>query len=116
MIISPGISINAPLVLAAKAKGIIVLSEVESLFQLAQAPILAVTGTNGKTTTTTLLSSLLTQTGKKVHVGGNIGIKSNEAILAQADDLIIIAEISSFQVGRVCDFKPTYCSNIKYYA
>ena len=106
MIISPGISINAPLVLAAKAKGIIVLSEVEVAFQLAQAPILAVTGTNGKTTTTTLLSSLLTQTGKKVHVGGNLGMAlSNEAILAQADDLII-AEISSFQLEGVCDFKP----------
>ena len=106
MVISPGVSINAPLVKKAQEKGIIVMSEVEVAFNLAQAPLLAVTGTNGKTTTTTLLGEMLKHTGKRIFVGGNIGMAlSAEAKAAEKDDLII-AEISSFQLEGVIDFRP----------
>ena len=106
MVISPGISINAPIVKKAQENGIAVMSEVEVAFNLAKAPILAVTGTNGKTTTTTLLGELLKHTGKKVLVGGNIGMAlSAEAKSADKDDLIV-AEISSFQLEGVTEFRP----------
>ena len=107
-IVAPAVPVRIPLVQAAMQKGIRVLSEIELAQAVAQSPIFALTGTNGKTTTTTLLGRLLaTKYGKaKTGVGGNIGI----ALSLVADKIgtggAIAAEISSFQLEATQNFHP----------
>ena len=103
---SPGIPPHHDLLKAALAKKIPVVSEIELAYRFIKAPIIAVTGTNGKTTTTTLLGRILAHAGKKVFVGGNIGNPLIEyAGSAQTDDFIV-AEISSFQLQWIKTFRP----------
>lgn len=106
IVLSPGISIYIPLVAAAKIRGIPVLSEVEVAYRLSSAPIIAITGTNGKTTTTTLIGEMLKTTGRKVAVGGNIGAALSEQALAAGPDDFVVAEISSFQLEGAIHFRP----------
>ena len=73
IVVSPGIHLDIPVLFEAKNKGIPVISEIELAYRLLKKPIIAVTGTNGKTTTTTLIGELLKAGGKKVAVAGNIG-------------------------------------------
>lgn len=103
---SPGIPPRHPILAAARQKKIPILSEIELAYRFIRVPIIAVTGTNGKTTTTTLLGEILAHAGKKVYVGGNIGNPLIEyAGTAQTDDFII-AEISSFQLQWAETFSP----------
>ena len=108
VVVAPAVPVRIPLVQAAYQKGIRVASEVELAQDIAQSPFFAVTGTNGKTTTTTLLGRLLeTKYGKeKTGVGGNIGI----ALSLVADKIgaggAIAAEISSFQMDASAQFHP----------
>ena len=108
VVVAPAVPVRIPLVQAAYQKGIRVASEVELAQDIAQSPFFAVTGTNGKTTTTTLLGRLLeTKYGKeKTGVGGNIGI----ALSLVADKVgaggAIAAEISSFQMDASAQFHP----------
>ena len=108
VVVAPAVPVRIPLVQAAYQKGIRVASEVELAQDIAQSPFFAVTGTNGKTTTTTLLGRLLeTKYGKeKTGVGGNIGI----ALSLVADKIgaggAIAAEISSFQMEASAQFHP----------
>ncbi len=103
---SPGIPPRHPLLTAAQQKKIPILSEIELACRFIRVPIIAVTGTNGKTTTTTLLGEILARAGKKVFVGGNIGNPLIEyAGAAQTDDFIV-AEISSFQLQWIESFRP----------
>jgi len=105
-VLSPGIALNNPLVRRVAAKGIPVFSEVEVAYRLCAAPIVAVTGTKGKTTTTALIGALFAAAGKTVHVGGNIGnALIHETAIAKADDWVI-AEVSSFQLESIRSFKP----------
>jgi len=106
LIVSPGISINIPLIKAAQAKGIRVMSEIEVAYQLCKAPIIAITGTNGKTTTTTLIGEMLKTTGRDVVVGGNIGLALSQEVAAVNETGLVVAEISSFQLEGIIDFKP----------
>jgi len=110
LIPSPGISINHPLMRQAAARDIEVISEVEFAFRVTAASFVAITGTNGKTTTTTLTGEILKKAGKKVVVGGNIGIALSEAVYNLADDAIAVAEISSFQLEGVKHFRPHACA------
>src|SRR5665213_3376262 len=101
-----GVALNNPLVRRVQAKGIPVFSEVEVAYRLCKAPIVAVTGTKGKTTTTALVGALFAAAGKTVHVGGNIGnALIRETAGAAADDWVI-AEVSSFQLESIRSFKP----------
>lgn len=106
VILSPGVSIYNPFVELALAQGITVISEVEVAYQLCLAPIVAITGTNGKTTTTTLVGEMIKRHNPEVVVGGNIG----QALSAEVKNIsakgIVVAEISSFQMEGACDFKP----------
>ncbi len=103
---SPGIPPHHEILLAAQEKNIPIISEIELAYRFIQVPIIAVTGTNGKTTTTTLLGQILAHAGKKVFVGGNIGNPLIEyAASLQADDFIV-AEISSFQLQWIKTFRP----------
>ena len=108
VIVAPAVPVRIPLVQAAYAKGIRVLSEVELAQELAQSPIYAITGTNGKTTTTTLLGRLLaTKFGQaKTGVGGNIGTALSLVADKIGADGAIAAEISSFQMEATLYFHP----------
>ncbi|MBN2106928.1 MAG: UDP-N-acetylmuramoyl-L-alanine--D-glutamate ligase [Deltaproteobacteria bacterium] len=106
VVISPGVSIMIRPVIEAQARGIEVISEIELAWRFLRAPLIAVTGTNGKTTTTSLIGALLEAAGKRVFVGGNIGTPLIEACM-QNDALdYIVAEISSFQLEAIRHFRP----------
>lgn len=106
IVISPGISLDIPIVKAAQARGIDVVSEVEVAYELSKTPIVAVTGTNGKTTTTTLLTKVLEGSGKPVCVGGNIGDSLSEVAYSMPADGFLVAELSSYQLETIKHFRP----------
>jgi len=105
-VLSPGIPLNGALVRRVQAAGVPVYSEVEVAYRLCAAPIVAVTGTKGKTTTTALIGEIFRAAGKSVLVGGNIGnALIHETVVATEDDWVI-AEVSSFQLESIRSFKP----------
>jgi UDP-N-acetylmuramoylalanine--D-glutamate ligase len=101
---SPGIPDTAPLVAEARAKGIPVINELEFAARYTKAKIIGITGTNGKTTTTSLVYHLLKTAGLDVAVGGNIGT-SLARLLAERDYAYLVLEISSFQLDNMYNFK-----------
>ncbi len=102
---SPGIPPYSHILAAAQKRNIPILSEIELAYRFISVPIVVVTGTNGKTTTTTLLGDILKQAGKKVFVGGNIGNPLIEYAAAKQTDDFIVAEISSFQLQWIDTFR-----------
>ncbi len=105
-VLSPGIPLNGSLVRRVQAARIPVFSEVEVAYRICKAPIVAVTGTKGKTTTTALVGALFAAAGHTVRVGGNIGnALIRETARAAASDWVI-AEVSSFQLEAIRSFKP----------
>jgi len=103
---SPGIPPYNDMLVTAQKKKIPIISEIELAYRFIKVPIIAVTGTNGKTTTTTLLSRILAHAGKKVFVGGNIGNPLIEYAGSPQTDDFIVAEISSFQLQWIETFRP----------
>ena len=95
---TPGMSFNLPELEAARKKGIAVTSEMEVFFDLCPATLFAITGSDGKTTTTTLISKMLEAEGKKVFVGGNIGKPLLPEIENITADDFVVVELSSFQL------------------
>jgi UDP-N-acetylmuramoylalanine--D-glutamate ligase len=106
LVVSPGVPPTAILVAEADRRGIPVVSEVEVAFQASPAPWVAITGTNGKSTTTALTGELLARAGHRPWVAGNIGNALSEGIEDVAEDGIVVAEISSFQLERTVTFRP----------
>ncbi|MHC9540620.1 MAG: UDP-N-acetylmuramoyl-L-alanine--D-glutamate ligase [Vulcanimicrobiota bacterium] len=106
IIISPGISIYNSFLVDAKKAGVPVIGEIEVAFSLTEAPIIAVTGTNGKSTTVSLIHKILVDSGKKAVLAGNIGIPLVAEIEKNPDAEWIVAEVSSFQLETVSDFNP----------
>jgi len=106
VVVSPGISIDIPLIKVAQSKGITVMSEIEVAYRLCLVPIVAITGTNGKTTTTTLIGEMMKKAKRDVAVGGNIGLALSQEVVGVGDTGIVIAEISSFQLEGIIDFHP----------
>lgn len=106
VVISPGISIEIPLIKLAKTRNIKVMSEIEVAYLLCKAPILAITGTNGKTTTTTLIGEMVKTIDRDVVVGGNIGVALSQEVAELGENGVVIAEISSFQLEGIIDFRP----------
>ena len=102
---SPGIPHKVPIVQQAKAKGIEIISEIEFASRYTDAKIIAITGSNGKTTTTTLVYHLLKEAGLSVAVGGNIGY-SFARLVAQDPKEYYVLEISSFQLDDITSFHP----------
>lgn len=106
VVVSPVIPRENPVVQAALMERIPVISEIELAYRVTKAPILAVTGTNGKTTTTTLLGSMISQSKKPFALAGNLGISlSREAKLVPSYG-VIAAEVSSFQLEFIDTFRP----------
>lgn len=95
---TPGMYFNHPTLIKAREQGIIVTSEMEVFFDLCPCKILAVTGSDGKTTTTSVICELLKEEGKRVHLGGNIGkaLLPSVEIIAESDYAVV--ELSSFQL------------------
>ena len=106
LILSPGISINHVLPQAALRLQIPVWGEVELAGRLCKAPIAAVTGTNGKTTTTTLLGEMMKAKYAEVVIGGNIGVGLAQAVSQVSSQGYVVAEISSFQLEAAGTFQP----------
>jgi UDP-N-acetylmuramoylalanine--D-glutamate ligase len=103
---SPGVAREHRLLQRAAAGGIPVWSEIELAARLLSCPILAVTGTNGKSTTTVLLGNMLKATGAHVFVGGNLGTPLSDAVSSGAGWDAAVAEVSSFQLEWVPSFRP----------
>lgn len=106
IVVSPGIALTIPILVEAAKRGMDIVGEVEVAYDISKAPILGVTGTNGKTTTTTLLGEVMKTTGKPVMVGGNIGDSLSEAAYEIPADGYLVAEVSSYQLETVKNFKP----------
>jgi UDP-N-acetylmuramoylalanine--D-glutamate ligase len=106
IVLSPGVSIYNPLVEAAQRRGITVMSEIEVAYRLCPAPIVAITGTNGKTTTTTLVGEMIKAAGREVVVGGNIGLALSHEVKEISKEGIVVAEVSSFQLEGTLQFRP----------
>ncbi|RCW46537.1 UDP-N-acetylmuramoyl-L-alanine--D-glutamate ligase [Paenibacillus prosopidis] len=106
LIKNPGIPYSAPPVQQAEQLGVEVITEVEAAYWLSPAPIIGITGSNGKTTTTTWIGELLSAAGLKPIVAGNIGRPLCEAALEATADQWIVAELSSFQLKGTKAFRP----------
>ncbi|TMA99204.1 MAG: UDP-N-acetylmuramoyl-L-alanine--D-glutamate ligase, partial [Deltaproteobacteria bacterium] len=101
---SPGVPRDAPVLAAAERRGIPVWSEIELAFRLLACPLVAITGTNGKSTTTSLIGLALERAGRRTFIGGNLGTPLISA-LDQAPE-IAVAEVSSFQLEWVERLRP----------
>ena len=106
VVISPGVPIDAPVVLAAKKRGIPLVGELELAFSLLQGEVVAVSGTNGKTTTVTLLGKMFENAGRMCHVAGNIGYPLSAVALTSKKDDMVVVEVSSFQLESIKTFRP----------
>lgn len=106
VLLSPAVPLRVPIAQRAIQRGIPVISEVELAYRMAESPICAVTGTNGKTTTVTLLGLLLKTHYEKAGVGGNIGIPLCEEAIRVGKGGCIAAEISSYQMEATNAFRP----------
>ena len=105
-VISPGIPLDAPFVSVLADVKIPIWSEIQLAYQCAKGKLIAITGTNGKTTTTALTGEIMKSWFKDVHVVGNIGIPYTQEALATEDDSVTVAEVSSFQLETIMDFRP----------
>ncbi len=107
MVISPGVPSDAPSVREAQQRGIRVCSELEVSSWFCSSPIVAITGSNGKTTTTTLIGRMLDDAAKKHVVAGNIGTAFAGVVLDLAPAHPAVLEVSSFQLDHIESFRPS---------
>lgn len=106
IIVSPGIDMRNPLLKKAVEKGIPVWSEIELASRFIKKPIIAITGTNGKTTSTSMIGNILQNSGEKIYVGGNIGFPLSNIADQASQYSFIVLEVSSFQLEWIDQFKP----------
>jgi UDP-N-acetylmuramoylalanine--D-glutamate ligase len=106
VVLSPGVRLDAVPVAWAREKGIEVMGEVEFAYRLCPCPIIAVTGSNGKTTTSTVIAEILKRAGRHVCLCGNIGSPFSKHVLDLKPTDIVVLEISSFQLESTIHFKP----------
>lgn len=108
VVLSPGVPVDIPLVNALRDKGARIMGEIELGYQEEKGRVAAITGTNGKTTTTTLVGEIMKAHlgNEKVFVVGNIGNPYTSECLKTAEDTVTVGEISSFQLETVIDFHP----------
>jgi UDP-N-acetylmuramoylalanine--D-glutamate ligase len=106
IVVSPGVPSDQPQLQHARTLGIPVIGEVELAFRFLQGKVLAITGSNGKTTTTTLVGEILAKSGKKTLVGGNIGTPVISLAGQSTPDTMVVLEVSSFQLESIEQFRP----------
>jgi len=107
MVVSPGVPGNSPVILEARKRDIRIISELELGSWFCRAPIVAITGSNGKTTTTTLIGRILKNAEKKHIVAGNISPAFTSIVLGLAETDIAVLEVSSFQLDDIESFHPS---------
>ena len=105
-VLSPGVPTDLPVVKEMQAHGILVTGEVELAYEFGRGDVLAITGTNGKTTTTTLLGEIMKANQEAVCVVGNIGKPYTGEVLHTTPESVTVAEISSFQLETINAFRP----------
>jgi UDP-N-acetylmuramoylalanine--D-glutamate ligase len=106
IVVSPGVPVDAPPLVQARASGEPVIGEIELAAQNLPGPIVAITGSNGKTTTTTLVGEILAAGGLSVAVGGNIGTPAISLVGAATPGTVAVLEVSSFQLETIQTFRP----------
>src|SRR6202167_3156387 len=106
IVVSPGVPVDAPLLVQARALSEPVIGEIELAAQFLPGPIVAITGSNGKTTTTTLTGEILTAGGLATLVGGNIGTPAISLAEQAKRETVIVLEVSSFQLETIQTFRP----------
>jgi len=106
LVVSPGVPLTVDIIAKARQKGIPIFSELEFASWRCRGRMVAVTGSNGKTTTTTLIGEILTAAGFDTHVCGNIGRPLAEVVDRTTPDSVVVVEVSSFQLETIADFKP----------
>ncbi len=106
VVTSPGVPLTIPPIQEAYQAGVPVISEIELAYRFAKAPMVAITGTNGKTTTTTLIGEMFRQAGWQVCVAGNIGLPLISEIEKYPAEAAVVVEVSSFQLETTDRFKP----------
>jgi UDP-N-acetylmuramoylalanine--D-glutamate ligase len=106
IVVSPGVPVDAPPLVQARALGETVIGEIELAARFLPGPIVAITGSNGKTTTTTLLGEIMTAAGFPALVGGNIGTPAISLAQRAQPETVIVLEISSFQLETIQTFRP----------
>src|SRR4030042_1225060 len=104
--VSPGIPLDIPALKAVREKGTLIFGEVEVFADRSTTPVVAITGTNGKTTTTALLNEMLVNSGKKTYLGGNIGRPLMDYILNGQGQELVVADIRGFQLDTTTHFSP----------
>lgn len=106
MVLSPGVPTDLPFITAARDAGVEVIGELELAYRCGKGTFVAITGTNGKTTTTALTGEIFARSGKKTEVVGNIGIPAVEKTCEASEDTVFITEVSSFQLESCSEFHP----------
>ena len=106
IVVSPGVPSDQPQLQHARTLGIPVIGEVELAFRFLQGKVIALTGSNGKTTTTTLVGEILSKSGRKTLVGGNIGTPVISLVPQSTPESVVVLEISSFQLETIQQFRP----------
>jgi len=106
VVISPGVPMDIPILNVARAKHTPVLGELEVAYQVCKAPIVAITGTKGKSTTTSLIGDILKEGKKRARVAGNIGIAPSQEVRHLTENDIAVWEVSSFQLESTHHFHP----------
>ena len=104
LVVSPGVSLREPLIIEARARGVEILGDIEIFAHYAQAPVIAITGSNGKSTVTSLVAEMARESGLRTAMGGNIGTPVLD-LLAEQPDLYVL-ELSSFQLETTTSLEP----------
>lgn len=106
LVLSPGVPIDIPMVEGFRSKNVPIWGEIELAYQFAKGRVAAITGTNGKTTTTSLVGEIMKSYYESVYVVGNIGNPYTDVALDTKEDTVVVAEISSFQLETIEEFHP----------
>ncbi|MDY5987085.1 MAG: UDP-N-acetylmuramoyl-L-alanine--D-glutamate ligase, partial [Lachnoclostridium sp.] len=106
VVISPGVPTDLPVVNRMRECGIPIIGEIELAYELGKGEVLAITGTNGKTTTTALLGEIMKRASDSAFVVGNIGNPYTTVVDETREDSVIVAEMSSFQLETIVTFRP----------
>ena len=106
LVLSPGVPTDKEFIKEAEAEGTEVIGELELAYRYGNGKYVAITGTNGKTTTTTLVGEIFKKAGKKTEVVGNIGVAVMTKAMDVDDDTYLVTECSSFQLDTAVNFKP----------
>jgi len=106
IVTSPGVPVEQPVFDAARARGVEIIGELEFAWRFVKGPVVAITGTKGKSTTTTLIGRMLEAAGRKTLVGGNIGTPLSAQVDQSTADTIHVVETSSFQLETTTTFHP----------